>query len=193
MKNKAILLAAIASVIGSSYAFAVTEDYTSSTMIEVTGSKGGNYGFTLTMEEADVMYYDATTKKFISQKVSGLDGKASLAVPSGTISAFELQAALDSNVTNANSLLEDVVGSRKGVKIAPVIMGTQLTSTPTTIDVEGWIGQDGLTSFQDQSVVLSLVDTGVYTSSAITTGDDLPLGNYKGHADIEWTATFTKS
>ncbi|MGL6005708.1 hypothetical protein [Aeromonas sobria] len=195
MKTKAILNAAISCAIGLSTSFAVfsapTTD-TSSTRIEVTGSKGGNYGFTLTMEEADVMYYDATSKKFISQKVSGLDGKASLFSPAaGIFTAFSLEAALDDNVTNSNTLLENVLGSTKGVKIAPVIMNTQLTHTPQKIDLASWAGVDPTAgSFADKSVILSLVDTGEYTNPNITSGDDLPVGEYKGHADIEWTTKF---
>lgn len=202
MKHKIAYLA-IATAIAASSSFVMANPTvgTSSTQIQVKGSKGGNYGFTLTMEEEDVMYYDAQSKTFLSQKPNGLRGVVSLVVPSAGTgvsdpSLFTLKAALDSKVANANKLLfkKNGVFENSGITLATHVAGLTLTSTPQTIDMEALLGHpldadtDGaIDPIVKEPVFVSLTQDQFF---GVADGDALKDGIYEGHADIEWTASF---
>lgn len=192
-KNKVSLsvLAAVAIMGFSTVASAATADETSKTQIQVNGYKGGDYGFTLTMEESDTMYYNAEKSEFESQKIDGLAGKISLKSVAGSTAPFTLKAQLDDSITNANQLLA-TDGSKKGVMLAPVIGDVQLDGTPKEINLLTWAGleeAEQLAGFKDVPVTVNIKQTGL--TPGVATSADLPIGNYRGHADILWTATFT--
>lgn len=193
-----VCIAVVAAMVGgfSSVVSAadVITDFETNTQIQVEGSKGGNYGFTLTMEEGDVMYYSPASQEFVSQKINGIRGKASLLAPStpAQTQPFVLKAKLDANGLGGkpNALLyKGTPGSIQGVSLAPVVAGVTLTDTAEEIPLLDWAGYDGSASFVDAPVVISLVQTGFL--GGVADGEALPVGNYAGHADIAWTATFT--
>ncbi|MGL4614034.1 MAG: hypothetical protein ACRCVV_09075 [Shewanella sp.] len=190
-----VYIAVVAAMIGgySSVASAasVTTDFVTNTQIQVEGSKGGNYGFTLTMEEGDTMYYSPETEAFVSQKINGLKGKASMTAPSTMDAPFTLTAMLDPNGLGGQSnalLFKGVPGVAKGVKLAPVVAGVTLTDASQEIPLRDFVGSDGQAGFVDTPVVVSLVQDGYI---GVADGTELPTGQYAGHADIAWTATFT--
>lgn len=204
MKHKIAYLAiATAIAASSSFVMAAPTVGTSSTQIQVKGSKGGNYGFTLTMEEEDVMYYDASTKTFISQKPGGVRGVVSLDLPTisgdeDSAAAFALKAALDTKNLSNNKLRYKQNGTfiNQGVELTANVAGVELGTTPKAIDLAGWIGHDldidgdgKIDPISKEPVTVSLSQTGLY-GAGIDDGDKLPDGNYEGHVDIEWTASF---
>lgn len=196
LMNKSSVAMAVLALISSASVFAapVEHDYASNTQIQVDGSKGGNYGFTLTMQDSDVMYYDATSKEFISQKVNGVMGLVSLKMDPATSKDFVLKAKLDNNPPNgyANKL-HPVGNNYVGATLAPIVAGVELTDVDQEIDLASWVGHDLVDAsgeYQDiekEPVYVNIKQTGVF-GSGVATGEDLPVGQYTGHADIEWTA-----
>lgn len=200
MKNKVVYITIAAAIAASSsVAMALPVVGTSSTQIQVKGSKGGNYGFTLTMEEEDVMYYDALSQTFVSQKPNGLRGVVSLDIPADAGAAdpakFVLKAALDKKIANNNKLLykKNGVFMQKGVNITANVAGVALTDTPAVIDIPTLVGHSldagggTMAPIDKEPVFVSLSQTGLFN---VADADALPDGNYEGHADIEWTASF---